>query len=113
MHGARQGHQKTPNTKKFIRKNFLKNNSIFTNKLSGLGVKSLRYETEVQFFKKRVYLQHHPDLIETKNRFIRLAKKGWRNPITDAEKIFVQYEIEIPAKEEGEEIIAYCRRVGQ
>ena len=59
--------------------------------LSGLGLKSIRLQTEVQLIKKCTYLQNHQDMTNTKNKFMRLAKKGWRNPITDAEKIYEQY----------------------
>ena len=51
--------------------------------LGGLGMKSLKQETEIQFVNKAIYLQNHPDMTKTKEKFVRLRQAGWRNPITD------------------------------
>ncbi|CAB0030725.1 unnamed protein product [Trichogramma brassicae] len=80
--------------------------------LGGLGVKSLMSETEAQYVRKSIYLQHHPDMKETEAEYKRLAATGWRNPITDALHVIQTYELEIPPKEEpSDPLNAYCRRV--
>ncbi|XP_014227239.1 uncharacterized protein LOC106652661 [Trichogramma pretiosum] len=80
--------------------------------LGGLGIKSLVTETEAQYVRKYIYLQHHPDMKETEAEYKRLVAAGWRNPITDALHVMQAYELEIPAKEEPDEPLnAYCRRV--
>ena len=55
--------------------------------LSGLGLKSIRFETEIHYIKKGIYLEYQPERERIKERFVRLAAKGWRNPITDAQSV--------------------------
>ena len=45
--------------------------------LSGIGLKSIEFETELQYVRKGVYLQHHQEMIEITKRYERLAAKGW------------------------------------
>ena len=65
---------------------------------SGLGLLSIKNEAEVQYVRKGVYLEYHPDMTEVKARYERLANAGWRNPISDARAVLQDYELEIPLK---------------
>ena len=77
----------------------------------GIGLKSIKFETEIQYLKIGLYLQQHPDMQETKNRFERLVRAGWRNPLTDAEYVMKEYDQQILPKNESESLSDYIRQI--
>lgn len=78
--------------------------------VSGIGLKSIRHETELQYVRKRVYLQNHPEMTETRERYEKSARKGWRNSITDAKSILENYEVEPPERSRAQPVNTYARR---
>ena len=81
--------------------------------LSGLGLKSIRFETEIHYIKKGIYLEYQPEMERIKERFVRLAAKGWRNPITDAQSVLQKYDIELPQMTENITVNQFTRQVAQ
>ena len=79
--------------------------------VGGLGLRSLKLETELQIVRKGIYLQKHADMSSTREKYERLAKKGWRNPLTDIQHVLQEYELEIPEKNEDEELGNYIRKI--
>ena len=59
-----------------------------------MGLYSIEKEVEIQYIRKGLYLENHPDLTETKNKFKRLVKAGWRNPLSDCKFVLEKYEIQ-------------------
>ena len=78
--------------------------------LSGLGLHSIKFQTEIQYIKKYVYLEYNPEMEEIRARYERLASAEWRNPLTDARAVLQKYNIELPPKMEHEETNTYARR---
>ena len=60
----------------------------------GLGIKSLEFETEIQYVKKSIYLQHHPHMNNIREKYERLVSAGWKNPLTDADFVLNTYDLE-------------------
>ena len=81
--------------------------------ISGLGLKSIRQETEIQYVRKGLYLKLHPEMVDVRLRYERLARKGWRNPLTDAESILEKYNIALQDKEETESLAIYIKKAAQ
>ena len=65
----------------------------------------------MQLVRKGIYLRHHPDMEESKNKFLRLVRAGWRNPLTDCEHIMNEYSIQEPDRNPDETVSEFCRRV--
>ena len=79
--------------------------------LSGLGLHSIKNETEVQYVRKGIYLEHHPDMTEVKARYDRLVNAGWRNPLSDARAVLEEYALEIPPKAPDKSACEYAREI--
>ena len=79
--------------------------------LGGMGLKSLRHETEIQYVRKGLYLRCHPDLATSLKKYQRLQRTDWRNPLTDCQFILEKYDIILPDKTEEESITTFCRKI--
>ena len=69
-----------------------------------MGLSSIKLETEIQYVRRGLYLQFHQDMQESKKRYERLAKAGWRNPLSDAEHIMQIYSEQTLPKKEDESV---------
>ena len=81
--------------------------------VSGLGLISVKNETEVQYVRKGIYLEYHPEMHEVKSMYERLVNAGWRNPISDAQAVLQEYALEIPPKAQEETTCEYARKVAK
>ena len=78
---------------------------------SGFGLKSIRYATEAYFVRKYLYLINHPEMQDVKNRYCKLEKKEWRNPISDSKYILHLYAIDMNKMREHEKINEYIKNI--
>ncbi|KAH0555051.1 hypothetical protein KQX54_014946 [Cotesia glomerata] len=76
---------------------------------------SIRFEAELLMVKKGAYLKSHPEMGMAREKYEKLAAKGWRNPLTDAEWVMDTYGVVGPSvdrmPEEG--FSDYCRRLAR
>lgn len=72
--------------------------------MGGLGVTSIEHRTEIAHAKKGIYLLKYGNLQKCRERYRALQKAGWRNPLTDMERVLNKYGVDIPA----EEVIKRC-----
>ena len=52
-------------------------------------------------------------MVDIRLRFERLARKGWRNPLTDAESILDKYNIALQDREDSENLAQYIKKAAQ
>lgn len=78
---------------------------------SGMGVYSIRAQTEIQYLRKCLYLKHHPEMRPIKEKYERLVRAGWRNPLSDGEYVGEKYGLEIPEREVEEDFAGYIRKI--
>ena len=52
-------------------------------------------------------------MLDIRLRFERLARKGWRNPLTDADSILDNYNIALQDKEDSESLAQHISKAAQ
>lgn len=60
----------------------------------GLGLRAIADEVELHHVRKGRYLELHPDLETARQRFLKLGKGGYKNPITDLGQILEGHGLE-------------------
>ena len=86
------------------------NASVYLNKnLGGLGLKAIADEVTLQYVRKGAYLEKHPDMQETRERYAVLQRKGWKNPKTDAEAILEEFGVDKNRWEAVTDVGMYAR----
>lgn len=78
--------------------------------MGGLGITSIERTTEIAHAKKGIYLLKHGNLEKCRERYRVLQKAGWRNPLTDMERVLNKYGVDIPAEED---IKRCCQQVSK
>lgn len=57
----------------------------------GLGLRTIKLETELQYVRRGIYLHMHSDMGAALKTYRALKKASWRNPISDREYVMEQY----------------------
>lgn len=84
-------------------------------KRGGYSIRALELEAELQLARRGEYLRTHPEMAEARRKYERLARAGWRNPLSDADYVLRKYGVHAGRRGENEERSAseHWRRIGR